>query len=218
MIRRLLILLVCFAIGILILKMSDSRTPISATSAEARYIKVSAAGKPLTPWQGPWSCVFDKSQQVLWEVKRDDESIHDGYWSYSWHNGTTGQADMGDCYFESTGCDSQDLIRRTNDEKLCTVTQWRLPSLDELQGLLIAQDRHQQLHIAVDFFPQIRVGDYWSANHNQPLSGVFSDLKEGAIAVDFSQGVSRTLPYRNAAFVLLVTDQLPAQLQSTGTQ
>ncbi|EEX31337.1 hypothetical protein VIC_004285 [Vibrio coralliilyticus ATCC BAA-450] len=51
----------------------------------------------------------------------------------------------------------------------------------------------------------MRKGDYWTADHSIPLSGFYSRLGEGANAVDFRDGQVKTLPYRNAAFLILVT-------------
>jgi hypothetical protein len=170
-------------------------------------IKITQQGQTISVWAGPWACVFDKQTGLLWEVKTDNETIHDGYWSYSWFDGLRGKANSGDCYFEKDGCDTQDLIHRANRENTCGVAGWRLPAPSELLSLVETNPRPGEPTIAKDFFPQTRRGDYWTGDAEQALDGAFQHLGEGAIAVDFVTGSVTKLPYRNAAFVRLVSDQ-----------
>jgi hypothetical protein len=170
-------------------------------------IKITPKGEAISAWSGPWACVFDKRTGLLWEVKTDDETIHDGYWSYSWSDGRKGTANRGDCYFEKGGCDTLDLIRRVNREKTCGVAGWRLPAQGELLSLVETNIRPGEPTIAKDFFPHTRRGDYWTKEWGQSLDGAFQHLGEGASAVDFVDGSAIKLPYRNAAFVRLVNDQ-----------
>ncbi len=175
----------------------------------SRFVKITHHGKQLSPWQGPWDCIFDKQQGLLWEAKTDNESIHDGYWTYSWYDGVKGKQNFGDCYFEPERCDTLDLINKVNAEKLCGVTGWRLPNITELGNLIANNDRPGENHLATDYFLQIKSGDYWSENHSQPL---IQDKQGGALAINFKERKQRTLPYRNAAFVILVNDTVPELL------
>ncbi|CAH9051737.1 hypothetical protein PSECIP111854_00821 [Pseudoalteromonas sp. CIP111854] len=171
-----------------------------------RFTKITAQGRQLTPWQGPWSCVLDNQLSLLWEVKTDDESIHDGYWTYSWYDQNKGHPNFGDCYFETARCDTQDLINRTNTLSLCGQTNWRLPTESELASLLQSPSRPGHVYIAHDYFINIQKGDYWSSDANTTLSQHYEHLKFGAKAVNFHKGSVIALPYRNAAFVILVSD------------
>lgn len=194
-----------------------------------RLLKISADAKPLHNWDGSWACVYDRTTQLLWEVKTDSENIHDGYWSYSWFDGEHGQANLGDCYFEANRCDSQDLINRTNyhlplsaattanhsdintkplkkNGTLCGQSDWRLPSADELASLVDTTVPTGAATINRYYFPHSKRGDYWTANKQQPLIGVFSHQGMGATAINFASGERVNLPYRNAAFVRLVSD------------
>jgi hypothetical protein len=51
--------------------------PIPAT--RTRYIKLDGAGKAMGPWKGPWQCVYDTRTHLIWEVKKDNETVHDYY-------------------------------------------------------------------------------------------------------------------------------------------
>ncbi|MFC6632985.1 DUF1566 domain-containing protein [Microbulbifer taiwanensis] len=168
--------------------------------------KIDGSGKALSAWSGPWSCVCDDRTQLLWEVKTDDEGIHDGYWTYSWYQYEQGVANSGDCYFEKARCDTEDLIRHTNRQKLCGAENWRLPTTDELQSLVIADPIPGHPAVDTDYFPRTKRGDYWTSDGNQPLQGVYQYLKRGSRAINFINGDAVTIPYRNAAFVRLVAD------------
>ncbi len=208
-IKRMLCVAVCF-IAVAVCSWYSNRAP-KLTQPE-RFIKVDQTGRTVHPWQGPWACNYDTSTGLLWELKRDDESVYDGYWTYSWFDGTLGAENQGDCYFESSRCDTLDLIVRANQQRLCQVSGWRLPTVYEVQSLLVKQDRPQQAQLAVDYFRFIKHGDYWTAQNKQQLSGHFAHLKQGATAINFFSGQTHSLPYRNAAFVMLVSDQRPSAL------
>ena len=203
MIQRLVItaLVLIFVIGYAAIKHFKDPQPLASG-----YIKLDAVGEPMPSWAGPWACVRDQTSGLLWEVKTDDETIHDGYWTYSWWQDGVGIENFGDCYFEADRCDTADLIRRTNTVGLCGHSDWRLPTSGELASLITAPTQPGGPQINTAFFPHTKHGDYWTVDHNRPLMGVYAHLKEGAVVVDFSKGTTKPLPYRNAAFVRLVSD------------
>jgi hypothetical protein len=171
-----------------------------------RFTKVLHSGALLDPHDGPWHCVLDKQEKLLWEVKTDDESIHDGYWTYSWFDEVIGVENRGDCYFEKSRCDTDDLIRATNQQELCGQKNWRLPNKKELQSLLLKNTLTGFAKIDSSYFPQLKNGDYWAANNQRPLSKKFRKYRFGASSLNFFSGNTTALPYKNAAFVILVTD------------
>lgn len=204
-IRRTAILVISLA---LLISLSHYRHQPSP-AASSRFVKLNVKGEPLHPWQGPWACVLDRQTRLVWENKTDDEGIHDALWTFSWHQGGKGVENSGDCYFEKNRCDTDDLIRRVNQEKTCGLGNWRLPTAQELQSIIFHHPKAGDAKIAGDFFPHTKRGDYWTSNADTPLYGVFSHLKYGALAIDFIEGKPRAIPYRNAAFVRLVS--LPHQ-------
>ncbi|KZN50003.1 DUF1566 domain-containing protein [Pseudoalteromonas luteoviolacea] len=210
MIQRLIIsaLILAAFIGICLLPQAQPKL-----SQHKRFTKITQEGDKLSPWQGPWACVHDKQNHILWEIKTDNESIHDGYWTYSWFDGEKGKQNFGDCYFEPNRCDTHDLIRHTNQQGLCGVSKWRLPTAKELHSLIQAPTSPALPHIANDFFIHIKQGDYWSSEHSQPLAKQYRQGGQGATAINFHFGKSYTLPYRNAAFVMLVADLPTANIQ-----
>ena len=196
--------------------------PQDPQPAPHHFTKVDDLGEPLPNWAGPWSCVCDSRSGLLWEVKTDSESIHDGLWTYSWYQGareeplalkvsnpasdtTRGVPNQGDCYFEDERCDTADLIRRTRQENLCGTEHWRLPTSEELQTLIYTDAKAGQPTIDTAFFPKTKRGDYWTSEQDDSLQTVYSYLKSGAVAISFADGQSITIPHRNAAFVRLVS-------------
>lgn len=197
--------------------------PAKPEPAPYHLTKIAADGKPLPPWAGPWSCVCDRNTGLLWEVKTDDEGIHDGLWTYSWYRAgaagfhtaarknlaeplpEAGVPDSGDCYFEKTRCDTEDLVRRTNRQTLCGENNWRLPTSAELTTLVYPLAKPGQAKIDTDYFPHTKRGDYWTADEGNTLQNVYRHLRTGAEAISFIDGGKFTIPHRNAAFVRLVS-------------
>lgn len=169
-----------------------------------RWVKIDSNGKQLQSWQGPWKCVQDKQTGLIWEVKSYVEDIHDMQCSFSWFDGQKGSKKKGDCFIEEQGSDTCDLIRKSNAEKRCGITNWRLPTEAELRTLLIERPLPGDVCIARDYFPYTQRGPYWSADAGKPLRGHYHYLKEGAVSVNFVTGKSQTMPYRDTTFVRLV--------------
>jgi len=178
--------------------------PEEFTVADGRYKKVDMQGLAVSSWQGPWSCVLDTRTGLIWENKTDDEGIHDGNWTYSWFLNNQGTANNGDCYFENSRCDTEDLIRRMNSEATCGKTAWRLPSTQELLTLVDNQAMVGEAKIANDFFPHTRAGVYWTSNHGQELEQSMHLNGFGANVVNFASGATLTKPYSTAPFLRLV--------------
>lgn len=202
-----LIRLLSFAlliIGALVYAMLNQPAPL--IPADAPFVKISAQGEPLDIWSGPWSCVYDQRSGLLWEVKTDAEDIHHSSWTFSWFNENLGVENFGDCYFETARCDTEDLLRRVNQTKLCGMDGWRLPTASELSSLVTHTALPGDATIDADFFPHIQRGDYWTIDHGKKLLSIYQHLGTGARAVNFIDGSVTALPYRNAAFVMLVND------------
>ncbi|WP_159064768.1 DUF1566 domain-containing protein [Thaumasiovibrio subtropicus] len=195
--------------------------------AETRFQKLSVEGHTLASWSGPWACVHDRDSGLVWEVKTDDGGVHDGEWSYSWYQSQSvslpstststststsafGVAGRGDCGFKSRGCDTQDLISISNQMQHCGFSNWRLPTLAEWQSIFLPPISDGYPKLRRDLFLNVKAGDYWSANQTKKLPTAYAHLGEGAISVNVFSLQQLRLPYRNAAFVMLVADVPPA--------
>ncbi|GAA5443370.1 hypothetical protein Misp06_01546 [Microbulbifer sp. NBRC 101763] len=203
-------LLLVFALPFTLVAAAIVRAPQNPEPPEHYLVKVNMQGELLGAWEGPWSCVCDKRSGLLWEVKTDNEDIHDGRWTYSWFIDSEGVANNGDCYFELDRCDTEDLIRHTNRERLCQAGNWRLPTLSEINTIISKDNKPGSPTIESEYFPKTMRGDYWTSENKQKLSGIYRYLTVGGTAVNFIGGDRVTIPYRNAAFVRLVTSRSTA--------
>ena len=178
------------------------------TTSLNRWVKLDVAGVSITNWSGPWSCILDQKTGLIWENKDNNEGIHDANWTYSWFDGQSlGIENRGDCNFDNIRCDSQDLIRLARQEKTCGLSQWRLPTAKELATLINDTPAVGEPVIDIDFFPHTKRGDYWTDDNGQPLKGGYRFLGQGAMTISFIKGKKTATPYRNAAYVRLVTDE-----------
>lgn len=139
------------------------------------YLKLDASGVPLADqsvdYSGtPWSCVLDRTTGLVWEVKSDDDDLHDKDWTYTWYNasqdmngGHVGTAGKGFC--EGTvaaGCDTEKFVAAVNAAGLCGTKGWRLPTQEELQSIAELDRNDPSIDNAI--FPNTQPSWYWSSS------------------------------------------------------
>lgn len=96
--------------------------------------KVDANGRALAADAVSWSCVRDNNSGLMWEVKNTTDANHLRYVGkfYTNHaNYDDSSADLIDAASNSVG-----FVRAVNAQGLCGATDWRMPTKDELIGLL----------------------------------------------------------------------------------
>lgn len=203
MIKRFIIS--CLIISSLILLAWFNPIAKPSVPQNTQFIKLSMEGKILSPWAGPWHCIVDSKTGLTWEVKSRNESMHDKECSFSWFNGQLGRRNGEYCFANKSSSDTFNIIKSTNMEQRCGLKNWRLPTEKELRSLLSNTQKSGDPHIAMDFFPYSKPESYWTSDHNKELKGFFSYLKTGAVAVNFQDAKSYTLPYQSSLYVRLVT-------------
>ncbi len=125
-----------------------------------------------------WSCVRDNHTGLIWEIKTDtlqSENLHSKLDRFDWFNSSpvsnggdpgsdnaNGNTCFGYAAAESTSfCNTQAFIDRVNQVGLCGKSDWRLPSLLELQSIA-----HLGLTtspaIDTNYFPNTQSSLYWS--------------------------------------------------------
>jgi uncharacterized repeat protein (TIGR02543 family) len=137
------------------------------------FTKIDAAGAALPADAGEWACVRDNNTGRLWEAKTSDGGRHDAGWTFSWYANAlksdlftaiqeVGIMDGGTCAAGSR-CDTADYIRIVRSEKLCNALGWRLPTLQELNSLVIPSQIGSSPVVDAQFFPDAAAGaSYWS--------------------------------------------------------
>ena len=132
------------------------------------FLKVSSTGGPLPANAPAWSCVKDNVTGLMWEVKTDNMTadLYDKDWDYTWYStdnsinaGNNGTIDGGTC-FAGVSCDIQGYVAAVNAAGLCGYNDWRMPSPEELRGIINYNLPGPQPDSA--FFPN-HSGDFWTA-------------------------------------------------------
>ena len=112
------------------------------------FTKLDDAGQPLADQTvnyatTPWSCVKDNVTGLVWEVKTNDNGLRDKDWSFSWYEpnlpngGNAGLAvGPGSCDLAGS-CNTSAYTARVNGSNLCGFNDWRLPSSQELMGIVL---------------------------------------------------------------------------------
>ncbi|WP_157496999.1 DUF1566 domain-containing protein [Hahella ganghwensis] len=154
-----------------------------------RFYKVNYDGELLEPNADFWSCVYDSSTGLLWEVKRDDGGWQDRENTYSWYfsigegsigEGPIGERSMGAGPMEEepmkekpmiegvqdqgdcygTRCDTDGYVEEMRLEGLCGTEDWRLPEAHELR--LLDHPVNYYPDIDTRYFSQTMSGRYWT--------------------------------------------------------
>jgi hypothetical protein len=176
------------------------------------YTKISNSGSvlPDTATLGSgandWACTKDNNTGLTWEVKTDDGGLRDKDWTYSWYKpsgdngGNSGYTD--DTTIKAPNCSTKNncntdaFTNAVNTQGLCGKNDWRMPTKDELKGLLVCSDGKYdtdgsctnyisvvQPIINTTYFPNTLPEWYWSSS---PVAGD----RGSAWGVNFGNGFS----------------------------
>jgi hypothetical protein len=183
------------------------------SSIQTDYKKISNTGIEVSEsavlGSGPndWACTKDNKTGLIWEVKTSDGGFRDKYKTYK--NYFLGDKGFG----ASTNVDN--FVKSVNQKKLCGAANWRLPTNNELQGLIYCSDNKYNAlgndvvgfictnyslvtkpTINQIYFPNT-FDTYWT-------SSVYLGLYEGAWYVDFMKSDTHALFKDQNLYVRLV--------------
>ncbi|WP_051277980.1 DUF1566 domain-containing protein [Solimonas flava] len=191
------------------------------------FTKIGKNGETLPADATFWYCVRDNVTGLIWENKTDDDDpnrpsdisnldpgLHDKDWTYSWYdsdpdrsgNGGTAGTENGGVCGVSGHCDTEKLIADVNAIGWCGANDWRLPNLDELQGIA---DRGRQFGTRPETGMAIDPG-YFAHTQYYQLNGYWSATPavatDKAWAVNFADGSRDPALKRRAYAVRLVRE------------
>ena len=140
----------------------------------ADFLKMSNDAEILELESSEWSCVLDNKSSLVWEVKSENEGIQYALNTYTWFDGVSGRENgtfSKNCYWGKS-CNTQSYIEDINKAELCTYSDWRLPTRDELKSIV---DYYGDSDILIDslLFPNTQMDTYWtsmSAKDNPSLA------------------------------------------------
>jgi hypothetical protein len=105
-----------------------------------------------------WACTQDKLTKLIWEVKTKDGGLRDWLKVYTnWGDGRTG--------------DTSEFVKEVNKKGLCGASDWKLPTVAQLQGLVHLGVAYPGPTIDKNWFPHTTGGNtapsygvYWTAD------------------------------------------------------
>jgi hypothetical protein len=161
---------------------------VGAGSAGFDFSKVSAAGEVLAADAAEWACVRDNHTGLLWELKSPDPaSPRFAGHEYTWFqpdslDGNPGVAGNTRTCRNSLGgkrCNAHEYVQMVNAIALCGASDWRLPSVLELQGIV----DYGRIGPAIDpaYFPHTQARAYLS-------STPYADNRNHIWMVSFGEG------------------------------
>ncbi len=183
---------------------SGTLAKVGGGAAGFDYTKISNTGAALPATAafgtGPndWACTRDNLTGLVWEVKVDDPaSPHHYTHLFTWydpnpatnggHPGAQSGAEHPMCNATIPHCTTLDFIAAANQQSYCGASNWRLPTVQELNGL-VYRGRTAPT-IEVNYFPNNPPGQfpYWTST-TDASSSVMSPPFTRAWAVWFNGG------------------------------
>jgi len=173
------------------------------------YTKLDSNGKALADSATSWAMVKDNVTGLIWENKTDDGSIHDKDNTYTWYDSNPA-TNGGFAGTPGDGTDTEDFIKALNNAKFGGLTNWRMPTVNELVYLINYGIIYPGPAIDTRYFPNIQQSYYWSST---PDASVSSDTWE----ISFSFGWNISLSKSDSSYAMAVSGGQSASAANSAT-
>ena len=168
---------------------NDTLDKFGAGDAGFDFTKLDAQGNVLLDQEATdFACVRDNATGLTWEVKTTDGGLHHANHTYSWYSedatangGEPGEQDEGICF--GSACDTQAFADTVNENQLCGFSNWRLPTVGELQSI-VHYGKSTNPAIDLSYFPTTTSNEYWTSQTHAPTAA-------NARVLDFEWGFFR---------------------------
>lgn len=183
------------------------------------FTKLDIQGNALAASAASWSCVKDNVTGLVWESKQGlgsgvgQSGLHSADDTFSWYssdlskNGGEGVdaglgANLSTCLGYSAGnsetyCNTEAFVARVNTSNLCGISNWEVPTVPELHGLLYFHNSERAMDTT--YFPNTTYGNYLTAN----LS--IRSPRNLTVGIGVFSGIIHLLPKSHAHAVRLVS-------------
>ena len=145
------------------------------------YTKLDDSGNELPDSATSWVMVRDNVTGLIWEVKTDDDTVHDKDNMYCWYDSNP-ETNGGNAGSACGGNNTEAFIDALNDANFGGYSDWRIPSRKELRSIVIYGWRNRAINTT--YFPNTRTQLY------QAYFSATTYAKDSSFAwvIDFGDG------------------------------
>ncbi len=133
---------------------------IGAGHAGFDFSKLDSNGDELPGDAADWQCVRDNVTGLVWEVKTDDDGLHDRDNTYTWYNSDS-SSNGGAPGAYNGGVNTEAFVAAVNATGWCGANDWRMPSFAELYSLVRLSGDAPIIDVA--YFPNTVSAVYWTS-------------------------------------------------------
>lgn len=141
----------------------------SMPALASNYIKLDSSGKDLPVSATSWTMVRDNVTGLIWEVKTKMDRIsdysnpNDADNTYTWYDSNPA-TNGGSSGTPGNGTDTEDFIDALNSRRFGGYSDWRLPTIKELESIVNDDVPNPGPTINTTYFPNTQTSFYWSSN------------------------------------------------------
>lgn len=142
------------------------------------FSKISAEGATLPLTAKQWACIKDNVTGLMWENKTLDGGLHDKYRTFSYYSPSFNPNNE-----YATATDATGFVAAVNNQAWCGVSNWRIPTAEELQSIVSLNFLLPGPSIDESFFANTRNIGTWTSSPlpRTPDSALILYMDDGRI-------------------------------------